>query len=87
MARITDVANLYIFVASSDVCLQPDNLVTYVWNFESQVQFAGCCPPWRAISATEKLTLRTLELRSTGVGRELPVLTAVLLRELYVIHD
>jgi hypothetical protein len=64
--------NILIFLILNDVCFLPALLcskVTYVWNFESHIQFPGRCAPWNVTNGEDKLVLQALQFQKRCLPR------------------
>jgi hypothetical protein len=44
----------------------------YVWRFESHVQIANQCAPWKMLYVAENFVLQVLQYQQMVVGRKLP---------------
>jgi hypothetical protein len=55
-----NVGNIFIFMILCDFCLFP---IIYVWKFESHVQLANRCAPWKVANGSENLVLQALQFQ------------------------
>jgi hypothetical protein len=58
-----------------DFCLLPaqfSDKIINVWNFESHMQFADWCAPWKFANSAENHVLQALQFQKIGVCRKFP---------------
>jgi hypothetical protein len=69
------IANILVNVILYDFCLLPaqfsDEIIN-VRNFESHIQFADRCAPWKISDGAENRVLQALQLQKIGVCRKFP---------------
>jgi hypothetical protein len=72
---LSSVANIFIFVILYDFRLLPAqfcNKITPLWNFESHMQIAGQCAPWKRANSADHLVLPALQFQKIRVCRKFP---------------
>jgi hypothetical protein len=63
---LSNIANICIFMILYDFCLFPAlfcYIIVYIWKFESHVQIANRCAPWKISNGAENFVLQALQFQ------------------------